>query len=93
MLSCIPQELVLRPVLFNIFDGEMDSANECTLSKFADDTKLYSEINTLEGRNAIWMNLDRFESWARANLICSTKPRASASGQSGVHLQVGQKMN
>lgn len=76
-MSCIPQGLVLGLVLFNMFDGEMDSVNECTPSKFADYTKLYSAINKLERRNTIWMNLDRSDSWAHARFIMFNKAKST----------------
>ena len=36
-----------------IFVGDMDSGTECTLSKFANNTKLCDVVDILEGRDAI----------------------------------------
>jgi len=74
-MSGVPQESLLGPILFNIFINDIYSGTECTLHKFADDTKLRGAVHMLEGRDAIQRDVESLKEWSHVNLMKFNKAK------------------
>jgi len=70
-----PQGSVLGLVLFDIFIDDTDSEITCTLSTFADGTKLSGVVNMPERWDGIQRDLEKLEKWAPVDFMRFNKAK------------------
>ena len=67
--SGIPQGSVLGPVLFVIYINDMPECVDAPIYLFADDTKIYSEINKAGAKGLLQKDLDCLQKWSDTWLL------------------------
>ena len=62
--SGVPQGSVLGPILFVMFINDMPKQLTSVCKMFADDAKLYREVNSTENYNSLQSDLDIMSEWS-----------------------------
>ena len=69
VLSGIPQGSVLGPTLFIIFVNDLPSQLLGSVKLFADDTKVYGQVQQLDGQSSVQADLDSLSEWSAKWLL------------------------
>ena len=64
--SGVPQGTILGPTLFLLYVNDIPNVVSSSIKLFADDTKIYREINNAEDTLALQSDLDCLENWTRS---------------------------
>ncbi|KAJ7408803.1 rna-directed dna polymerase from mobile element jockey-like [Willisornis vidua] len=79
-------------MLFNIFTSGADSGIKCTLSKFADDSRMSNVVDFSDEWDDIQRNLYRLDEWTHKNLININKAKCKVLHVGGDNLQYQYKL-
>jgi len=66
ILSGVPQGSVLGPLLFVIYINDIEEVVNSKLLKFADDTKIFNKVNSVEKVENLRTDLRSLVSWSNA---------------------------
>ena len=61
----VPQGSVLGPTIFLMLINDLEDGAQSRVLKFADDTKLYTEVTKEEGGEQLQEDLDKCTEWAK----------------------------
>lgn len=70
-----PQGSILRPVLLNVLINDLGEGVECTISRFAAETKLGNGAGSPEGQDVLQRDLDKLDHWAVINRMKFNKSK------------------
>ena len=64
MLSGVPQGSVLGPVLFVAYINDLPDGIKSFILMYADDTKIFRQMNNEDDRQELQRDLDRLSRWS-----------------------------
>jgi len=74
--SGVTQRSAAGPILLNVFINDLDDGAECTLSKFAEDTKLGGVADAPDDCAAIPRDLSGLQKWANRSFMMFNKEKS-----------------
>ena len=64
VLSGVPQGSVLGPILFIIYINDIDDCISSKINKFADDTKIFNRVSSVEDHDRLQNDIKKLVEWA-----------------------------
>ena len=69
VISGVPQGSVLGPILFLIYVNDIPETVNCSIKMFADDTKLFRTVKTIDDCNILQNDLNTLSQWTKDWLL------------------------